>query len=64
MTLRDMRDSRGDSIRLLAHRADVPPQSITRWESGDRDPHRMRLDTACRLATALGLSLDDFWANL
>lgn len=64
MTLRDMRVEHGDSYRGLADAAEVPFQSLTRWESGERDPRQMRLSTARRLADALDMSLDQFWDGL
>ena len=54
--LRQFRELAGLSQNALAKRANVPRPIISRVERGDQDT--VTLDTASRLADALGITLD------
>jgi transcriptional regulator with XRE-family HTH domain len=51
-----LREAAGLSQTQLARAADVPVGSLRQWEQGRRTP---LLDAAARIATALGVSLDE-----
>lgn len=73
MTLRQMRKRAGltqqDLLRAIGMRS---ISHVWAWEAWDavprpssaRNPRLMRLDTAARMANALGVTLDDFWNGL
>ena len=54
--LKQLRELKGLSQNELAQRANVPRPVISRVESGAQDT--ITLDTATRLADALGVTLD------
>jgi transcriptional regulator with XRE-family HTH domain len=54
--LKRLRETAGLSQSKLAAKAKVPVMSLRNWEQDKRVP---RLDTAARLAVAMGVSLDD-----
>jgi transcriptional regulator with XRE-family HTH domain len=54
--LQQWRERRFLSIRKLAEKAKVKPNTISDIERGKRKP---RYDTAVKLADALGITLDD-----
>lgn len=54
MNLKKIRTSQGLSIRALSERADVPIRTIEDIERFDR----CKVDTAIKLADALGVTLD------
>ena len=54
--LQRLRQAAGLSQSQLARAAGVPPGSLKNWEQGRRLP---QLDAACRLARAVGVSLDE-----
>lgn len=73
MGLREMRTKAGMSQRDLCRAIGASTVGrVWAWEAwGDeprprsaRNPRIMSLDTAKRLADALGMSLDDLWAGL
>lgn len=72
MGLKDMRKAAGLSQHKLSERAGVPLSNITVWEAWEsgrktktaRNPRLMRLDTAARMADALGVGLGEFYENL
>lgn len=51
-----LRTRLGITQEELGRRIDVARQTVVKWESGDAIPD---LDNACKLADALGASLDD-----
>jgi transcriptional regulator with XRE-family HTH domain len=54
--LQTLRQKAGLSQSQLARAAEVPIGSLRNWERGRRTP---LLDTAARIAVALGVSLDE-----
>lgn len=61
VTLRQLRRDKGLTQNQLAQRAGVAQGSLSQWESGAVKPS---LDSAKRLADALGISLDAMTAAL
>lgn len=60
MNLKSRRESLGLTLEQ-AGRGIGGRQKVYRFESGERDPRRMRLDTAQRYADNLGVTLDALW---
>ncbi len=60
-TLRDIREATGMSLRQFAANVDVSPSTITRIETGARDPSSALTK---KLAPAYGLSVPAFWELL
>lgn len=60
MNLKSCRESLGLTLEQ-AGRGIGGRQKVYRFESGERDPRRMRLDTAQRYADNLGVTLDALW---
>ena len=58
--LQRLRQAAGLSQPQLAEAAAVPVASLRNWEQGRRLP---QLDAAARLASALGVSLDELAGN-
>jgi transcriptional regulator with XRE-family HTH domain len=54
--LRKLMRDRGMTIEVVAWRAGVHPNSVNKWIDGSRQPN---FDVVCRLADALGCSLED-----
>jgi transcriptional regulator with XRE-family HTH domain len=54
--LKELREKKGWSQRMLADRADVQFMTVYRLEREDR--HLPRMDVAVKLARTLGVSLD------
>ena len=59
--LRDLRKETGLTRAALAQAAGLDPGALSRIESGDRP--NLRFSTVCRLAAALGVSIDDIAAR-
>ncbi|MGN1235591.1 MAG: helix-turn-helix domain-containing protein [Christensenellaceae bacterium] len=59
--LKEMRKSRGYSIRALAKRSGLSVRSIIRWEHGETTPRALTLQA---LANALGVSYRDLTEGL
>lgn len=55
MNLKQIRNSKGLSVRILSELADVPQRTIEDIERFDR----CKVDTAIKLADALGVTLDE-----
>ena len=55
-SMRKLREGAGMTQEALGHAADVHPVEISRMEAGQRDP---KLSTLYRLASALGVTLDE-----
>lgn len=55
-------DAGYDSRRALSEKCGVSVQRLYDWETRFRDPTGMSLDTAHRLADALGVTIDALWA--
>lgn len=49
------------SVYALGQRSGIPPTTISRIERGETDP---QLQTAARLAAAVGVSLSDLYGEL
>ncbi|WP_270313269.1 helix-turn-helix domain-containing protein [Bifidobacterium adolescentis] len=73
MGLKAMREDAGLSQQELCHAIGCSAVGrVWSWEAWDqlprpksaRNPRIMRFEMAKRMADALGLSLDDFWAGL
>ena len=56
--IRDLRERRGLSLRVLAKTAGVTKSAIHAVETGARRGKRLTLETGMKLARALGVSLD------
>jgi XRE family transcriptional regulator, fatty acid utilization regulator len=56
--IKELRSSRGMTLRQLADRAQVPQSTLSMVETGTRSGHNLTLLTGKRLARALGVSLD------
>jgi transcriptional regulator with XRE-family HTH domain len=62
--LRQMRLSRGLSIRALAHRARVSPSTLSRWESGSTSPRVYELEAVLTALQASGSERASAWQQL
>jgi transcriptional regulator with XRE-family HTH domain len=54
--LRRTREEQGLSVLALAGMTEIQPRTIERWEDG---LHYPKIEDAAKVATALGVSLDD-----
>lgn len=59
MNLKQIRNSKGLSVRILSELADVPQRTIEDIERFDR----CKVDTAIKLADALEVTLDELCRN-
>lgn len=56
--LKALRESRGYSLRQLAHRSDVTPEMLSRAERSERVPS---IETLARVCAGLQITLSDFF---
>lgn len=56
MRLREIREKKSMSMKDLADRLGVTPTSVSRYETGEREPD---IDTLKRLASILGTTVDE-----
>lgn len=54
--LKRAREAKGISVLALAGLTEIQPRTIERWEDGLHDP---KIEDAAKVASALGVSLDD-----
>lgn len=57
--LKQLREARGLSLRDLEAQSGVHYTTLSRYENERRTNHRVGVDELCRLATGLGVSLDE-----
>ena len=57
--LRWVRQAKGFSLVRLANEAGILPRTLKAYEYGERDFSKARVDIVYRLATALGVRMED-----
>lgn len=58
MTIKALRESRGLSQSQLAKATGISVRTLQSYEQGQRDIYKMQLQTASRIAQALGVEIE------
>lgn len=58
MTIKALRESRGLSQSQLAKATGISVRTLQSYEQGQRDIYKMQLQTASRIAQALGVKIE------
>lgn len=58
MTIKALRESRGLSQSQMAKSTGVSVRTLQSYEQGQRDIYKMQLQTASRIAQALGVEIE------
>lgn len=62
--MKELLQRKGVSGYRLAKDAGLSQSIVAQWVTGDKDPRAMKLETAARVAKALGMSIDELWKAL